>query len=71
MSQTVGQAAMETVAMVSDFFYPNAGGVESHIFQVLLWAKLSDCVSHVCVIISKIQKGGLKEGQNHGQEGQD
>ena len=23
-----------TIAMVSDFFYPNMGGVESHIFQV-------------------------------------
>ena len=26
-----------TIAMVSDFFYPNMGGVESHIFQVVLW----------------------------------
>ena len=53
----VGRAAMETVAMVSDFFYPNAGGVESHIFQVLLWTKLSDGVSHnVCGYLKKYKK---------------
>lgn len=33
--------APTTVAMVSDFFYPNSGGVESHIFQVIVPTKLN------------------------------
>ena len=42
--------------MVSDFFYPNAGGVESHIFQVLLWTKSSESVSpNVCVCLQEIK----------------
>ena len=33
--------APTTVAMVSDFFYPNSGGVESHIFQVNICKELN------------------------------
>ena len=33
--------APTTVAMVSDFFYPNSGGVESHIFQVIIFKELN------------------------------
>jgi len=40
---------MSTIAMVSDFFYPNSGGVESHIFQ------LSQCLlelGHRVVVVT-------------------
>ena len=41
--------AARVIAMVSDFFYPNVGGVESHIFQ------LSQCLlerGHKVVVIT-------------------
>ena len=34
MAATTSSTTSNTVAMVSDFFYPNSGGVESHIYQL-------------------------------------
>lgn len=63
------------ILMVSDFFYPNTGGVESHIYQ------LSQCLiqaGHKVVVLThaygslsgvRYLTNGLKVGLNEGREG--
>ena len=54
VSLSCGAMAPTTVAMVSDFFYPNSGGVESHIFQVVVTKEFKNLISQCYQTFSAI-----------------